>query len=117
MGASTDWPDHYQRTGAFLYEVARHLAHPGAGDLVLKPTLLHGGASVLPGWHPGTSAQLWRDRLISAMGGPWVIQRRIRPAPEMCPGERDQLIPWTVTWGRIHQAGRLRRRLRPRFPR
>lgn len=59
-----------------------------AGDLVLKPTLLDGGAGVLPGWHPDTSAQLWRDRLISAMRGPWVIQRRIRPAPEMCPGER-----------------------------
>ncbi len=70
-----------------------------AGDLVLKPTLLHGGSGVLPGWHPDTSAQLWRDQLISAMGGPWVIQRRIRPAPEMCPGERGQLIPWTVTWG------------------
>jgi len=70
-----------------------------AGDLVLKPTLLHGGAGVLPGWQPDTSAQLWRDRLISAMGGPWVIQRRIRAAPEMCPGQPGQLVPWTVTWG------------------
>ena len=68
-------------------------------DLVLKPALLHGGVGVLPGWHPDTSAQLWRDRLISAIGGPWVIQRRIRSAPEMCPGEQGQLIPWTVTWG------------------
>jgi hypothetical protein len=70
-----------------------------ADDLVLKPTLLHGGAGVLPGWHRGTSAQQWRDRLISALDGSWVLQRRIRPVPELCPGGPGQLDPWTVTWG------------------
>jgi hypothetical protein len=72
-------------------------SHPG--DLVLKPALLHGGLGVLPGWHPATSARLWRDRLTSAMGGPYVIQRRIRPDPELCPGESGEPVPWIVTWG------------------
>ncbi len=70
-----------------------------AGDLVLKPTLLHGGLGVLPGWHRDTSAEIWRDRLTSAMGGPYVIQRRIRPVPELCPGEDGEPVAWVVTWG------------------
>jgi hypothetical protein len=70
-----------------------------ADDLVLKPTLLHGGLGVLPGWHRDISARQWRDRLTSAMGGPYVIQRRIRPDPELCPGESGQPVPWIVTWG------------------
>jgi hypothetical protein len=73
------------------------VSHPG--DLVLKPALMHGGLGVLPGWHPDTSPQMWRDALNSAMGGPYVIQRRIRPAPELCPGEDGQPVPWIVTWG------------------
>jgi hypothetical protein len=70
-----------------------------AGDLVLKPTLLHGGLGVLPGWHPGVSAQVWRDRLAGAAGGPYVLQRRIRPEPELCPGEDGEPVAWVTTWG------------------
>lgn len=70
-----------------------------AGDLVLKPALLHGGAGVLPGWHPGTTEQMWRDRLAEAMGGPYVLQRRIRVIPEMCPGADGQPVGWEATWG------------------
>ncbi len=78
-----------------LYDHA--ISHPG--DLILKPTLLHGGRGVLAGWHPDTSAMLWRDRLRAAMDGPYVIQRRIRPVPELCPGEDGEPVPWIVTWG------------------
>ena len=70
-----------------------------ARDLVLKPTLLHGGLGVLPGWHPDVSAQVWRDRLAGAVGGPYVIQRRIRPEPELCPGEDGEPVAWVTTWG------------------
>ncbi|HLX49987.1 MAG TPA: hypothetical protein VKS82_16790 [Streptosporangiaceae bacterium] len=70
-----------------------------AADLVLKPTLLHGGVGVLPGWHPDTTEQVWRDELGKAMGGPYVLQRRVVPDPELCPGENGELIPWIVTWG------------------
>ncbi len=72
-------------------------SHPAG--LVLKPTLLHGGLGVLPGWHPDVSAQVWRDRLASAAGGPYVLQRRIKPVPELCPGENGEPVAWIVTWG------------------
>jgi len=70
-----------------------------AGDLVLKPALLHGGSGVLPGWHPDTTEQMWRDRLAEAMGGPYVLQRRINVTPELCPGEDAQPVGWETTWG------------------
>lgn len=70
-----------------------------AEDLVLKPALLHGGAGVLPGWHPDTTEQLWRDRLREAMGTPHVIQQRVRVEPELCPGDVGELVPWETTWG------------------
>jgi hypothetical protein len=70
-----------------------------AQDLVLKPTLLHGGIGILPGWDPGTTAALWREQLTKAMGGPYVLQRRVEPAPEMCPGEDGELTGWIANWG------------------
>jgi hypothetical protein len=69
------------------------------GGLVLKPALRHGGLGVMPGWQRGTSARQWRDQLTTALGAPYVIQRRIRPVPEMCPGEDGQPTGWIVTWG------------------
>jgi hypothetical protein len=72
-------------------------SHPG--DLVLKPALLHGGIGVVPGWDPGTSAELWRNHLAKAAGGPYVIQRRIRPVPELFPGENGEPAAWNVVWG------------------
>jgi hypothetical protein len=68
-------------------------------DLVLKPVMLHSGTGVLLGWHPGTSPQLWRQRLSAAVSSPHVIQRRIRPVPELFPGTDGELVPWVVTWG------------------
>ena len=85
-------------------------------DLVLKPTLRYGGQDVLPGWQHQTSPGLWRDQLIKAQDGPFVIQRRIRPVPELFPGERErpreggaaeggaaeggaQTVPWIIAWG------------------
>jgi hypothetical protein len=68
-------------------------------DLVIKPALLHGGIGVVPGWGGTTTAQVWRDELAKAMGGPYVLQRRVRPQPELCPGLDGGLTGWVVTWG------------------
>jgi hypothetical protein len=54
---------------------------------------------MVPGWHPGTTEQIWRVSLATAMGGPYVLQRRIRVIPEMCPGEDGELEAWETTWG------------------
>jgi hypothetical protein len=70
-----------------------------AEDLVLKPALAHGGMGVLAGWHPATSPQAWRAALRAALDAPSVLQRRIRPAAELCPGAAGEVVPWTVTWG------------------
>jgi hypothetical protein len=70
-----------------------------ADNLVLKPGLMHGGLGVQPGWRPDLSAQQWRDLLRGAMDRPYVIQRRIRPTPELYPGEHGEPTPWLVVWG------------------
>jgi len=70
-----------------------------ADDLILKPAMLHSGQGVLPGWHPATSRRLWRDRLAAAATGGYVIQRRIRPVPELFPDDHGDLVPWVVAWG------------------
>jgi hypothetical protein len=71
-------------------------------DLILKPTLLHAGIGVVPGWlvDPGE----WRRQLAAAMDGPFVLQQRIRPVPEQFPADGG-LEPWVLTWGIFHGAG------------
>jgi len=71
-------------------------------DLILKPTSLHGGSGVVPGWE--VDAEQWRERLSAALGGTYVVQRRIRPQAEMFPGA-DGLTPWTLTWGAFLSTG------------
>jgi len=68
-------------------------------DLVLKATLRFGGQEVLPGWHRDTGAALWREQLASAAGGPYVLQRRIRPVPDLFPGPGGEPESWIVAWG------------------
>lgn len=68
-------------------------------DLALKPTLLHGGEGVLLGWREDTSAELWEERVRAALDGPYVIQRRIRPVPELFPVDGGDPVPWIVNWG------------------
>jgi hypothetical protein len=65
-------------------------------ELVLKPTMLHGGAGVVPGWL--VDADEWRRQLTAAMYRPFVVQRRIRPVPERFPGEQPS-TDWVLTWG------------------
>ncbi|HEX4060255.1 MAG TPA: hypothetical protein VHY58_04455 [Streptosporangiaceae bacterium] len=68
-------------------------------ELVLKPNMLHGGEGVVLGWHPSTSPRMWRDQLDHALGGDHVIQRRIRPEPELLPDDNGDLVPWNAVWG------------------
>lgn len=65
-------------------------------ELALKPTALHGGSGVLLGWQ--TDPDHWHKQLRSALDGPWVLQRRIRGAPEPFPAAGG-LEPWLLSWG------------------
>ncbi|MGF1425983.1 hypothetical protein [Kitasatospora sp. LaBMicrA B282] len=68
-------------------------------ELVLKPTSLHGGQGVLVGWHPDVTDEDWATALGEAMDGPFTLQRRIHPVPELFPGEDGEPEPWLVVWG------------------
>ena len=66
-------------------------------NLVLKPTMMHGGIGVVLGWT--VDAGEWADRLAAAVDGPYVLQRRIRAEPEPFPldgGVRPMLLNWGV---------------------
>jgi hypothetical protein len=78
------------------------LAHQG--ELALKPTLLHGGSGVLLGWRADTSAAEWEERVRAALDGPYVIQRRIQPVPELFPAEGPTPESWIVSWGAFTMA-------------
>ncbi len=66
-------------------------------DLVLKATMLHSGDGFTGGWLVGPEE--WDRRLTEAMDGPFVLQRRIRPVPELFPAADGTLRPWILTWG------------------
>lgn len=68
-------------------------------DLVLKPTLMHGGIGITPGWT--VSAEEWKERLGAAADGPYVLQRRVRPVTESFPvaGEPGACQPLALNWG------------------
>jgi hypothetical protein len=69
-------------------------------DLALKPTLMHGGTGVLLGWRKDTTPETWEEQVRAALDGPYVIQRRIRPVPELFPGaSAGEVDPWIVAWG------------------
>jgi hypothetical protein len=90
-----DGPVTVDGTQADMLEYAR-AAQP---DLVLKPTLMHGGIGVVPGWT--VSADEWLTRLREGTGGPYVLQRRVRPATEGFPvaGKRGAVEPLALNWG------------------
>lgn len=65
-------------------------------DLILKPTLLHGGSGVVPGWltDPGD----WASRVDAVMDRPFVLQQRIRPRPEPFHTAHG-VQPLVLNWG------------------
>lgn len=66
-------------------------------DLVLKPVFLHGGRGVLPGWE--TKDSDWAERVRDAMTGRWILQRRIRPVPQIVPAPGGELSPYMINYG------------------
>ncbi len=68
-------------------------------ELALKPTSLHGGSGVLLGWRADTSPAAWQEQVRAALDGPYVIQRRIQPVPELFPAEDLEPQPWLISWG------------------
>lgn len=73
-------------------------------ELVLKPTLLHGGQGVVPGWSPEVTPEEWHKLLLDALDGPYVLQRRIHPVPEPFPEPDGGSRPWVVSWGVVMMA-------------
>ncbi|MFE2109851.1 hypothetical protein ACFXAF_28855 [Kitasatospora sp. NPDC059463] len=67
-------------------------------DLVLKPVLSHRGIGTVPGWT--VPAATWLDRVRRAVGGPYVLQRRVVPTAEAFPapdgGTREVYLNWGV---------------------
>lgn len=67
-------------------------------ELILKPTLLHGGLGVIPGWQ--TDPAEWQGMLRDAMDQPFVLQRRIHPFTEPFPkADGTGFEDWVVLWG------------------
>lgn len=83
-------------SGSRIDLLAHALAH--RDELILKPTLLHGGHGIVAGWQ--TEPAEWEKQVRSAMDGPYVLQQRIRPVPEPFPdgtgGLRDIFLNWGV---------------------
>lgn len=65
-------------------------------ELIIKPTMMHGGIGVVPGWR--TPADEWRQQLEAAMDGPYVLQRRVHPTAELFPAD-DGPQRWWLNWG------------------
>jgi len=67
-------------------------------ELILKPTLLHGGAGVTPGWQ--VSAEEWQRLLDEAWDEPFVLQQRIHPYTEPFPkADGPGFEECVVLWG------------------
>jgi hypothetical protein len=67
-------------------------------ELILKPTLLHGGLGVVPGWQ--VEPDEWRRAVSEAMDQPFVLQHRIHPYTEPFPkADGSGFEDWVVLWG------------------
>ncbi|MBB5869003.1 hypothetical protein F4553_002382 [Allocatelliglobosispora scoriae] len=66
-------------------------------ELILKPALLHSGSGVLPGWEADPAD--WAQRVEAAMDGGWILQRRVRPVPQLVPAPDGELTDYTINLG------------------
>ncbi|MFD3676697.1 hypothetical protein [Streptomyces sp. NPDC058613] len=81
--------------GSRIDMLAHALAHQH--ELILKPTLLHGGNGITAGWE--ADAADWESKVTSAMNGPFVLQHRVRPAAEPFPDSVGGLQELFLNWG------------------
>lgn len=83
----------------------RDYARAEREQLVLKPTLMHGGLGVVLGWTVDDAE--WDRQLVAATDGPYVLQRRIAGAPEPFPAApagpagpaAGGTVPTLLNWG------------------
>jgi hypothetical protein len=61
-------------------------------ELMLKPISLHGGSGIVAGWT--VDAEQWRRSVLDALDGPYILQQRVRPVPDLA------LVNQSV--GRLH---------------
>jgi len=67
-------------------------------ELILKPTLLHGGSGVVPGWQ--TEPGEWKGLIADAMDAEYVLQQRIHPFTEPFPkADGPGFEDWVLLWG------------------
>lgn len=64
-------------------------------ELILKPALMYAGIGIVQGWL--STPDEWHQQVEAAMGGAYIVQRRLHPAAELFPSE-DGLEPWTLVW-------------------
>ncbi|MFF0750454.1 hypothetical protein [Streptomyces sp. NPDC004267] len=88
-------PDATDPAGSRVDLLAHALHHQG--ELILKPTLLHGGHGITAGWQVGPAE--WEHRLTAAMNGPYVVQRRVRPVAEPFPDGEGGALELFLNWG------------------
>jgi hypothetical protein len=50
-------------------------------ELMLKPISLHGGSGIVAGWTVGAAE--WRRCVEDSVDGPYVLQQRVRPVPDL----------------------------------
>ena len=65
-------------------------------DLILKPVLSHSGIGMSAGWT--VPPEQWLDQIRHALDGPYVLQRRVKPLPEVFPGS-DGDEEFYLNWG------------------
>lgn len=69
-------------------------------ELVLKPVGGYAARDVVPGWT--VDRKTWQNCIARATGRPWILQRRIRPVPELAPVlglDRIELREFDTNWG------------------
>ena len=77
---------------ADLLEVARARRE----QLVLKPTMMHGGLGVVLGWTVDDVE--WDRQVRAAVDGQYVLQQRVHGAPEPFPAAGGP-VPMLLNWG------------------
>jgi hypothetical protein len=90
------------RRGPVTFEGRRvlleELAIAERDELILKPTLLHGGMGVIPGWQTGEAE--WKGLIEDAMDQQFVLQKRIHPFTEPFPKpDGPGTDDWVLLWG------------------
>ncbi|GAA2004838.1 hypothetical protein [Catenulispora subtropica] len=68
-------------------------------DLVIKPTLMHGGMGVVLGSDPHVTQEYWEQQINQSLDGTFIVQRLVRPEPDYFPTEDGDLDAYTVMWG------------------